>query len=99
MDGLSEVTSAAIISGELTQTITVNLSNVDVGSGAGQIPSSHTIYVRAHMHYTGPGVAASDQIFTFTTGAEADGGLTASDTEILIANPTSGVCSAAGELS
>jgi len=98
-DGLQEITDSAIISGETTKTITVDLSNVDVGFGPGQIPSSYTIYVRAHSQYTASVIAAQNQLFTFTTGAGAGGGLTASDTETLIANPTSGICSPAGELS
>lgn len=95
-DGLLEVTDAALISGQLTQTITVDLSNVDVGFGPGQIPTSDTIYVRAHTRYTGSDPTPHGQ-FTFLTEAGIGAVMTASDTEKLQANPAGG-CSPDGLL-
>jgi hypothetical protein len=91
-DPLVEVTASAVISGQATQIMTVDLSNVDVGLGAGVIPQEDTIYIRAHAIYTGPGAALTDSEYVFTTAVTADEGV-ATDDETVIGNPsTTGVC-------
>ena len=88
--GFTEVTASAgiTVSGN---TITVDLSSVDVGPGPGVIPTGLTIYARAHAVYSGPGAPSADTSFGFTTMASANvGALTASHTETIVGNPSAG---------
>jgi len=93
-DGLLEYTGAATITGQFTQTLTVDLSNVDVGFGPGQIPTDNTIYVRAHTRFTGSTTPHGQ--YSFETQAGLGGVISASDTEKLQANPDG--CTADGLL-
>jgi hypothetical protein len=59
------------ITGASTQVLTVNLSSVNLGQGVGVIPSSDTIYVRAHAVFSGGSVPADGTPYVFTTGTSA----------------------------
>ncbi len=84
----SEITGLPQTVSGLTDTI--NLTSL------GNIPSDVTIYVRAHAVYTGPGVAAADQTFLFSSSADglSSTNVSLSDTTSysIVANPTTGVC-------
>jgi hypothetical protein len=60
----------------LDQTVTVDLSTLDLGLGlgAGVIPSTYTIYVRAHAIYDSNvyNVPADNSLYTFGTRATAE---------------------------
>lgn len=80
---LSEVTSLIpnpVISG---QSVTVDLSNLDLGLGAGVIPASDTIYVRAHSVFSGTSAPGDNTQYVFTTSATSK---LAGDTEPTIAS-------------
>jgi hypothetical protein len=71
---LKEVTSlipktAITLSG---QTLTVDLSPLDLGLGAGVIPSTYTIYVRARAAFTGFNVPADNATYTFGSSTTAE---------------------------
>jgi hypothetical protein len=88
--GFTEVTDSAgiVVNGN---TITIDLSKVDVGQGPGVIPTGLTIYARAHAIYSGPGAPASNATFSFSTAASANNGtLTASNSEDIVGNPSGG---------
>jgi hypothetical protein len=59
------------ITGANTQTLTVDLSGVDLGQGSGVIPSNDTIYVRAHAVFTGTSVPLDGTQYIFTTNTAA----------------------------
>jgi len=64
---LAEVTgliSKPKISG---QTVTIDLSTLNLGQGVGVLPSSDTIYVRAHAVFSGGSVPADGTQYVFTT--------------------------------
>lgn len=66
---LAEVTSLIpkpVVS-DSGQTVTVNLSALDLGQGTGVIPSSDTIYVRAHSVFSGSSVPADGTQYVFGT--------------------------------
>jgi hypothetical protein len=71
-------------------TITVDLSQVNLGFGPGNIPVTSTIYVRAHASYSGTTVPANGQTFVFTTQTDASLGafpFSNSSTSTLTASP------------
>jgi hypothetical protein len=98
---LTEVTGMPGVTQSISgQTLTVSLSGLDLGSGPGVIPAADTIFIRAHASYTGPGAAASDSSFVFSTSATATlpggiGTVTNNSTATIIGNPTAG-CTADG---
>jgi hypothetical protein len=52
-------------------TLTVDLSHLDLGLGPGVIPSSNTIYVRAHVGYSGTALPAEGTPYSFRTTTSA----------------------------
>ncbi len=85
----SAVTSSPVSDGSGGYYLTVDLSNIDVGSGAGVIPSSDTVFVRAHAIWASTSPAPGDGSFVFSDSATANSGdLTASSTATIISNPT-----------
>lgn len=66
---LAEVTSLIPKPSISGQTVTVNLSSLNLGFGAGVIPSSDTIYVRAHAVFSGSPAPAEGTQFVFSTTA------------------------------
>jgi hypothetical protein len=54
------------------QSVTVDLSSVDVGSGPGVIPSNATIYVRAHAVFSASPAPADGTLYVFTTSTTAN---------------------------
>jgi hypothetical protein len=85
-DPASEVTNLIpkpVVSG---QTVTVDLLSLDLGGGAGVIPATDTIYVRAHAVFTGGSVPADGAPYSFNTGVTSTiGGVgtTASSSQIV----------------
>jgi hypothetical protein len=79
----------------LIQTVSGLTDTIDLSS-LGSIPSSTTIYVRAHAVYAGPGVAPADSVFTFSSSANGVGSgdvpLADATTYSIVANPTTAVC-------
>ncbi len=59
------------ITGAATQTLTVDLSSVNLGQGAGVIPSNDTVYVRAHAVFTGTTVPIDGTQYVFATSTSA----------------------------
>jgi hypothetical protein len=62
-----EVTSLIPKPSASGQTVTVDLSNLNLNQGPGVIPSSDTIYVRAHAVFSGSAPAADGTPYVFTT--------------------------------
>jgi hypothetical protein len=96
---LTEVTDqvAQVRSG---QTITIDLSGLDLGSGPGVIPASDTIFARAHARFnatTKNGQPLPDTAFKFSSSATADVGSAASDYYIS-GNPTQSMDNLTGAL-
>jgi hypothetical protein len=71
------------------QTVTVDLSTLNLGNGPGVIPSSNTIYVRAHAVFSGSSVPADGTTYLFTTSTTSilpgPGSVTVSSTGMLTA--------------
>ncbi|MGE5446335.1 MAG: hypothetical protein ACM3SR_17350 [Ignavibacteriales bacterium] len=91
---LSEVTVPQTTS---SQTITIDLSNLNIGSGPGVIPASYTIFVRAHARFNAFAVTdqpGPDTPFKFSSSASTttvDGSplvLNASADYYISGNPT-----------
>lgn len=80
---------AGAITGAATDMLTVDLSGLDIGCGAGKIPKGLTIYARAHTKFVGTPTA--DESHTFGTGVTSSLGAL-SDSESIVENPTSPVC-------
>jgi len=64
---LAEVTNLIPKPKAVGSVVTVDLSNLNLGQGPGVIPSSDTIYVRAHAVFTGGSVPSDGTEFVFTT--------------------------------
>ena len=91
---LVEVTDAVIITQVSSTVATLDLSNVDVGLGAGVVPAGDTIFTRAHAIWASTTVpAGADQTLTFANSATADsdqGPLSASSSYGIVSNPSVG---------
>jgi hypothetical protein len=66
-DPASEVTNLIPKPQVSGQVVTVDLSSLNLGGGAGVIPATDTIYVRAHAVFTGGSVPADDAPYSFNT--------------------------------
>jgi len=79
-----------MITGSSGQTLTVDLSSVDFGSGPGVIPSADSIYVRAHAVFNGTSIPDNGTPYVFSTGCSANltgiGPTSASSTQTVTAN-------------
>jgi hypothetical protein len=69
---LAEVTSLIPKPVVLGQTVTVDLSGLNLGQGAGVIPSSDTIYVRAHSVFSGSSLPADGTQYVFLTSTTSN---------------------------
>jgi hypothetical protein len=86
-DPASEVTNLIPKPQVLGQTVTVDLSSLDLGGGAGVIPATDTIYIRAHAVFTGGSVPPDETQYSFNTSVTSTiGGVgvtTASSSQIV----------------
>lgn len=87
------VTPSMITPGNLVNgyyhSIDVDLSTLNIGSGAGKIPAGYVVYVKTHANFIGPNVDQNDGQ-NFEVSASADGGLSSSGQFSFFENPTCG---------
>ena len=71
--GPEVVVPKSAIMGASGSELTVNLSGVSVNGGpAGVIPANTTIYVRAHVAFTGTSIPADGTVYPFSTSTSAN---------------------------
>jgi hypothetical protein len=81
------------VTSQVGQDYTLKVVTIDL-SNLGQIPSGYTIFARAKAEFTGYPTngtpSPANQLFTFSSSATADGGLSADSVWEVIGNPTQG---------